>query len=136
MSRHFIYTVISKRTGEVVAEGPIGRCAELVGIHKDTLRDMALNKRGTYTTPGRRKYIVTREQSGYMPSVNAKYYSVYSKKTDKILAFGTAAECAKMMGWKDSGTLRRTMSREKHTGKTGYEFYSEPYYQNSDEDLE
>lgn len=134
MPKNYIYTVTSKRTGEVVAEGPVSKCAEIVGIHKDTLRDMALNRRETYTTPGRRKYIVTREQSTYMPSVNAKYYSIYSKKTDKILAFGTAAECAKMMGWKNSGTLRRTMTREKHTGKTGYEFYSEPYYQNAEGD--
>ena len=134
MPRYFIYTVTSKQTGEVVAEGPISVCAELTGLNADTLRVMALNRRDTYTTPGRRRYTVTRELSKGMPSPNAKYYSIYSKKTDRILAFGTAAECAQMLGWKNSGTLRRTMSREKHTGKTRYEFYSEPYYQNTEED--
>lgn len=134
MPNYFIYTVTSKRTGEVVAEGPISICAQITGLNEDTLRDMCLNKRDTYITPGRRKYIVTREKSDYMPPANARYYTIYSKKTDAILATGTSAECARMMGWKDSGTLRRTMTREKHTGRTGYEFYSEPYYQNAEED--
>lgn len=134
MPKYYIYTVTSKLTGEVVAEGPISRCAELTGLNADTLRDMALNRRDTYTTPGRRKYVVARELTDRMPPVNAKYYTVYSKKTDAILATGTAAECAQMLGWKNTGTLRRTMTREKHTGRTGYEFYSEPYYNNVEED--
>ena len=133
MPRYYIYTVTSKQTGEVVAMGPISKCSEITGLREDTLRDMALNRRDTYITPGRRKYLVTREVSDHMPSTNAKYYSVYSKKTDELLASGTAAECARMLGWKNTGTLRRTMTREKHTGRTGYEFYSEPYHQNAEE---
>lgn len=134
MPRCFTYTVTKRRTGEVVVVGSVSKCAEVTGLNEDTLRDMARNKRDTYTTPGRRMYVVTREPGRSMPASNAKYYTVYSKKTDAILATGTAAECAKAMGWKSVGTLRRTMTREKHTGKTGYEFYSEPYYGDSDEE--
>lgn len=135
MPKYYVYTVTKRRTGEVVVVGPVSRCAEVTGLAEDTLRDMALNRRDTYITPGRRMYSVTREQSDRLPPSNAKYYTVYSKKTDRILASGTSAECAKALGWVGPETLRRTMTREKRTGKTGYEFYSEPYYQDDEDDI-
>lgn len=129
MSRSYIYTVTSKLNGSIVAQGSVEECAKATGLNRYTLRDMAVSDRGTYTTSARMKYIVTREWGEYEPSSNAKYYSIYCKKTDAILASGTSAECAKQMGWKNTDTFHRTMTREKHTGRTGYEFYSEPYYE-------
>ena len=130
MSKVFIYTVTSKRTGDVVVEGPLGKCEEVTGLKGDTLRAMALDRRDARLTPGRRRYRVTRERrEREQPHGNAKYYSVYSKKTDELLACGTSAECAEEMGWSGLQTLHRVMTREKRTGKTGYRFYSEPYYE-------
>lgn len=133
MPKYYIYTVTSKQTGAIVAEGPISKCAEITGIKEDTLRDMALNRRDTYLTPGRRKYAVTRELGSYMPPANTNWYSVYNKATDELLASGTAAECAQALGWKNAGTLYKTIYRERRSGSTHYEFYSEPYYENEEE---
>lgn len=133
MPKYYIYTVTSKQTGAVVVEGPISKCAEVTGLTTDTLRDMALNKRDTYITPGRRKYKVTRGSELHMPPANTNWYSVYDKGTDELLASGTAAECAKALGWKTTNTLYRTITRERRSGSTHYEFYSEPYYENDDE---
>ena len=133
MARRYIYTVTNKRTGEPIATGTISKCAKATGLDEETLRGMTLGKHDTYITPAKRKYIITREKDRDTVFPTAKYYSVYCKKTDQLLASGTSEECVKAMGWKNIGTLRRLMTREKSTGKTGYEFYSEPYYQNEED---
>ena len=135
MPKCYTYTVTSKITGEVITKGSLEKCATATGLHVETLRSMATNPRNIYITSARRKYAVTREPGREEPLYNSKYYSVYDKKTDELAACGTSKECAKTLGWKSPDIFHNIMAREKRTGRTRYEFYSEPYYENIEEDM-
>ena len=52
------------------------------------------------------------------------YYTVYLAKNDKIVAFGTPAECAEMLGM-TKNTFLSTMSHTKRGRLTKYEVYKE-----------
>lgn len=43
--------------------------------------------------------------------MNQKYYTVWSRKTDEVLACGTSEECAKMLGMSSSASFRCMVSR-------------------------
>lgn len=135
MKTTYIYTVTNRKTGEVVARGKLEECAAAIGVHRNTLRDMTLGSHGKYGTPARLKYEVTRVAQGKERDPRAKYYAIYCKKTDAILACGSAEECAKAMGWTGVDIVHQAFSREKHHGDTPYEFYSEPLYPTEEEDM-
>ena len=135
MPKCYTYTVTSKITGNVVAEGSLRKCSEITGVAEPTLRGMAIDPDTAYFTSARRKYSVTRRPGLDQPLTNSKYYSVYDKRTDELIACGTSKECAKILGWKNVGVFRHLMSREKRTGATRYEYYSEPYYENMEDDM-
>ena len=123
--KSYIYTVTSKQTGQIIAQGRAEECAKLTGLCSDTIRNMALGEHGIYITSPRLKYTVTRAPDKNRSSYTYKRYSVYSKETDEVLARGTSRECAKALGWKDLGIFHSLMSREKTTGKTKYTFRTE-----------
>ena len=123
--KSYIYTVTSKQTGEVIAQGRVDECARLTGFNSDTIRNMAIGEHDRYVTSPRLKYVVTRVPEEPRPSPVAKRYSVYSKESDEMLASGTSTECAKTLGWKDRNIFHSLMSREKSTGKTKYAFRTE-----------
>lgn len=58
---------------------------------------------------------------------NALYYTVYLRKNDEIVAFGTSEQCAKTLNMKVS-TFHATLSHVKNGINKKYEFYSEPLY--------
>lgn len=124
MNRKYTYTVTNKRTGEVVVEGDLKACASATGINRNTLYDMATGAHSKYNTAYRNAYCVTRRQYE-KKTTRYRYYAIYNKETDEILACGSAAECAKGMGWKDYQALYQALSRERRSGDTPYEFYIE-----------
>lgn len=63
-----------------------------------------------------------------MSDTQALYYSVYLRKTDELVAFGPAANCAKMLGLKNVDVFYRTMNAVRKGRNKKYEFYSEPLY--------
>ena len=135
MGRRYIYTVVDRKTGEKVVEGTLFDCEDATGIHRNTIRESAICARFKYNTYTRRKYHITRRHSDDMPTKSSNYYSIYSKKNDELLACGTSDECAKAMGWSSRGILYQAISRERRDGSTPYEFYSESYYENLEEDM-
>lgn len=132
----YIYTVTNRQTGEVVAKGNLVKCAAAIGVHQNTIKNMAMDPHSRHRVRGYGlKYEVTRAAQGKERDPRAKYYAIYCKKTDAILACGSAEECAKAMGWAGADTVHQNFSREKKHGDTPYEFYSEPLYPTEEEDM-
>lgn len=55
----------------------------------------------------------------------AKWYTVYLRKTDEIVAFGTAEECARQLGFSGISSFKSCVSKsmdEKNTKYKRYEF--------------
>ena len=52
-----------------------------------------------------------------------KYYTVYLRKTDEIIAFGTAAEVAKQLGFSSLSSFRTCVSRSNNPNDTRYQRY-------------
>lgn len=50
-----------------------------------------------------------------------KYYTVYLRKTDEIIAFGTAEACAVQLGLKNSEIFRSIVSNARHGISHRYE---------------
>ena len=59
-----------------------------------------------------------------MPSLPKMYYTVYLKKDESVVAWGTAKECASMLGWSDA-TFRSTMCKTNRGERNKYEFVKE-----------
>ena len=60
-----------------------------------------------------------------MQKFGAKYYTVYLAKDDSIVAFGTARNCARMLGLTPS-RFHQLLSQIRSGKSKKYEFYSEP----------
>lgn len=52
-----------------------------------------------------------------------KYYAIYRKKTDELLASGTAKECQKQMGFKTPQVFYCTVSRVYRGLSSKYEVF-------------
>ena len=66
-----------------------------------------------------------RKRMGLPPAgrrVTRKYYTVYRRKTDEILAYGTAKECAQQLGIR-LDSFYCTVSRTPNRKKTKYEIF-------------
>ena len=63
-----------------------------------------------------------------------KYYGVYEKKTDRLLACGTSAECTKQLGFTNHASFYNLV-HDVNTGKSKkYELYTEDLEGSGDED--
>ena len=51
-----------------------------------------------------------------------KYYTVYLRKTDEIIAFGTAEACASQLGLKNKRIFQDIVSKTKRGFANRYEF--------------
>lgn len=58
-----------------------------------------------------------------------KYYTVYLRKTDEIIAFGTADECAAQLGLSGKNSFHCTASKSRNGKANKYEIIVEdsPY---------
>lgn len=48
------------------------------------------------------------------------YYTVYNARTDDVLAFGNAAQCAVMLGYANSQTFHSIVSKVQHGKQKKY----------------
>ena len=74
-----------------------------------------------------------RRRMGLPPAgrrVTRKYYTVYRRRTDELLAYGTAKECAQQLGIR-LDSFYCAVSRTPNRGKTKYEIFVD---QDTDED--
>lgn len=62
----------------------------------------------------------------YSKNAPRVYYTVYLRETEEVIAFGTARECAAMMGIKYC-TFRSEASHAKSGRRQKYIFEKEPY---------
>lgn len=71
---------------------------------------------------------------GWKKGKPRKYYTVYLRKTDEIVAFGTSEECTKELGFANAGSFRSVVSKAKKGLSKKYDFIVEetPY----DEEME
>jgi len=70
-----------------------------------------------------------------MTKKDVLYYTVYLKKNDEIVAFGTAEECAKMLNI-TLDSFYSAVTRTKKGERKKYEFYAEPLYHKIRKDKE
>lgn len=64
-----------------------------------------------------------------------KYYAIYKKKTDELLASGTARECQRQMGFKSPQVFYCTVSRAYRGLSSKYEVYVTEDKEDEDEAL-
>ena len=69
-------------------------------------------------------------------SAYQKYYAVYEKATDRLLACGTSVECAKQLGFTNPSSFYNLV-HDVNSGKSKkYELYTEDLEVSDDEDEE
>jgi hypothetical protein len=103
------YTVFDA-AGKQIASGTSRECAEAMGVAIEGFR----RARGNCMIGDCKKYKIVSEKppqkSGNYGS--RRYYTVYLNKTDEVIAFGNARECAEMMGT-SLGSFYSTISRAR-----------------------
>lgn len=60
------------------------------------------------------------------PPSNALWYGIYDARTDQPLAFGTAEEVARQMGYKRVNYLHQMIRKVRNGLCKRYEIYTEP----------
>lgn len=68
------------------------------------------------------------------PRSKCLYYSIYLKATDELICSGTSLECMNTLGLKNLQNFHTFLRRIRNGQSKKYELYSEPYYDDLEEE--
>ena len=154
------YEVRLHKTGKLVCAGTSTECANILGLPDvNRFRTMVRNcntdkvRKWTITsapystvspdlTPippidnSAREHVNHHKKPSKVKPIrkDALWHSVYLRKTDELICSGTATECAKTLGMKGVTDFNILVHKVRKGTNKKYEIYSEPYYENAEEE--